>query len=334
MRLRHPDGQTVHVATVVSVESVKDVRALLRTLDARVVPQRQRLFADVLSVSLRLGPILAATLASSLGLRQRLRHELATRRLEVVTLDTGPDAIPADGSWRTWWTHTLDLARVLVDLLPEDSHHGSVSTTLPRSAVAALTAPPDAPEPVTPAAAEQAAEQAAQHAADREHELHELREREWQAATRLMADLSGGLTEIAWHTGRLIRVAVEAAPHTLITGSKDIVRLLERADPARIGACLSAARLAEAAESPAQALARLRRARLSVVKLRLGGHADPELAATGRTMLAAVLGGVRADCDHLEVDGTEELDAARDELGAVGLDGAADRPMPGVGRAV
>lgn len=327
MRLRHPDGQTVHVATVVSVENVKDVRALLRTLDTRVVPQRQRLFADVLSVSLRLGPILAATLASSLGLRQRLRQELAVRRLEVVTLDTGPDAIPPDGSWRTWWMHTLDLARVLVDLLPEDSHHGSVSTTLPRSA-AALAPIPAAPAPAEPA---EAAEQAA---ADREHELHELREREWQAATRLMADLSGGLTEIAWHTGRLVRVAVEAAPQTLITGSKDIVRLLERADPARIGACLSAARLAEAAESPAQALTRLRRARLSVVKLRLGGHADPELAATGRTMLAAVLGGVHAECDHLEVEGTEELDAARDELGAVGLDGAADRPMPGVGRAV
>ncbi|WP_203740330.1 hypothetical protein [Catellatospora bangladeshensis] len=318
------------MATVVSVENVKDVRALLRALDARVVPQRQRLFADVLSVSLRLGPILAATLASSLGLRQRLRHELATRRLEVVTLDTGPDAIPPDASWRTWWMHTLDLARVLVDLLPDDSHHGSVSTTLPRSAAALAAAPAPAPA-AEPAPGEEAT---AQGAADRDHELHELREREWQAATRLMADLSGGLTEIAWHTGRLVRVAVEAAPQTLVTGSKDIVRLLERADPARIGACLSAARLAEAAESPAQALTRLRRSRLSVVKLRLGGHADPDLAATGRTMLAAVLGGVHAECDHLEVEGTEELDAARDELGAVGLDGAADRPMPGVGRAV
>ncbi|MEV4412246.1 hypothetical protein [Catellatospora sp. NPDC049609] len=322
------------MATVVSVENVKDVRALLRTLDARVVPQRQRLFADVLSVSLRLGPILAATLASSLGLRQRLRHELATRRLEVVTLDAGPDATPSDGSWRTWWMHTLDLARVLVDLLPEDSQHGSISTTLPRSATAALARAPQPPAPVAPGAAQEAAEQAAERAADREHELHELREREWQAAARLMADLSGGLTEIAWHTGRLVRVAVEAAPQTLVSGSKDVVRLLERADPARIGACLSAAQLADAAESPAQALTRLRRARLSVVKLRLGNHADPELAATARTMLAAVLGGVRADCDHLEVDGTEELDAARDELGAVGLDGAADRPMPGVGRAV
>lgn len=318
MRLRHPDGQTVHVATVVSVENVKDVRALLKMLDARVVPQRQRLFADVLSVSLRLGPILAATLASSLGLRRRLRHELAVRRLEVVTLDTGPDVTPPDGSWRTWWMHTLDLARVLVDLLPEDSAHGSISTTLPRSVVAALTG--DEADAETDAAADEA--------------RREQREREWQVATRLMADLSGGLTEIAWHTGRLVRVAVEPAPKTLVTGSQDIVRLLERADPARIGACLSAENLAHAAESPAQALTRLRRARLSVVKLRLGHHADDtDLAAVGRTMLAAVLGGVHAGCDHLEVDGTEELDAARDELSAVGLDGAADRPMPGVGRA-
>jgi sugar phosphate isomerase/epimerase len=306
------------VATVVSVENVKDVRALLKTLDARVVPQRQRLFADVLSVSLRLGPILAATLASSLGLRQRLRHELAVRRLEVVTLDTGPDVTPPDGSWRTWWMHTLDLARVLVDLLPEDSAHGSISTTLPRSAVAALTG--DEADGETDAAADEV--------------RREQREREWQVATRLMADLSGGLTEIAWHTGRLVRVAVEAAPNTLVTGSQDVVRLLERADPARIGACLSAEQLAHAAESPAQALTRLRRARLSVVKLRLGHHADgTDLAAVARSMLAAVLGGVHAGCDHLEVDGTEELDAARDELSAVGLDGAADRPMPGVGRA-
>ncbi|MEU8006499.1 hypothetical protein AB0B66_35540 [Catellatospora sp. NPDC049111] len=306
------------MATVVSVENVKDVRALLKTLDARVVPQRQRLFADVLSVSLRLGPILAATLASSLGLRQRLRHELAVRRLEVVTLDTGPDVTPPDGSWRTWWMHTLDLARVLVDLLPEDSAHGSISTTLPRSAVAALTG--DAADAETDTAADEV--------------RREQREREWQVATRLMADLSGGLTEIAWHTGRLVRVAVEAAPNTLVTGSQDVVRLLERADPARIGACLSAEQLAHAAESPAQALTRLRRARLSVVKLRLGHHADgTDLAAVARSMLAAVLGGVHAGCDHLEVDGIEELDAARDELGAVGLDGAADRPMPGVGRA-
>ncbi|MEU7825846.1 hypothetical protein [Catellatospora sp. NPDC049133] len=306
------------MATVVSVENVKDVRALLKTLDARVVPQRQRLFADVLSVSLRLGPILAATLASSLGLRQRLRHELAVRRLEVVTLDTGPDVTPPDGSWRTWWMHTLDLARVLVDLLPEDSAHGSISTTLPRSAVAALTG--DEADGETDAAADEV--------------RREQREREWQVATRLMADLSGGLTEIAWHTGRLVRVAVEAAPNTLVTGSQDVVRLLERADPARIGACLSAEQLAHAAESPAQALTRLRRARLSVVKLRLGHHADgTDLAAVARSMLAAVLGGVHAGCDHLEVDGTEELDAARDELSAVGLDGAADRPMPGVGRA-
>lgn len=318
MRLRHPDGQTVHVATVVSVENVKDVRALLKTLDARVVPQRQRLYADVLSVSLRLGPILAATLASSLGLRRRLRHELAVRRLEVVTLDTGPDVTPPDGSWRTWWMHTLDLARVLVDLLPEDSAHGSISTTLPRSAVPALTG--DELDAETDTVADEA--------------RREQREREWQVATRLMADLSGGLTEIAWHTGRLVRVAVEAAPKTLVTGSQDIVRLLDRADPARIGACLSAEQLAQAAESPAQALTRLRRARLSVVKLRLGHHADDsDLAAVARSMLAAVLGGVHAGCDHLEVEGTEELDAARDELGAVGLDGAADRPMPGVGRA-
>ncbi|WP_144119524.1 hypothetical protein [Catellatospora sichuanensis] len=306
------------MATVVSVENVKDVRALLKTLDNRVVPQRQRLFADVLSVSLRLGPILAATLASSLGLRRRLRHELATRRLEVVTLDTGPDLAAPDGSWRTWWMHTLDLARVLVDLLPEDSAHGSISTTLPRSAVPALTG--DEADAETDTAADEA--------------RREQREREWQVATRLMADLSGGLTEIAWHTGRLVRVAVEAAPKTLITGSQDVVRLLERADPARIGACLSAAQLADAKESPAQALTRLRRARLSVVKLRLGHHADDsDLGAVARSMLAAVLGGVHAGCDHLEVDGTEELDAARDELSAVGLDGAADRPMPGVGRA-
>ena len=238
----------------------------------------------------------------------------------MVTLDTGPDLTAPDGSWRTWWMQTLDLARVLVDLLPEDSAHGSISTTLPRSAVPALTATGDEADAETDTAADEA--------------RREQREREWQVATRLMADLSGGLTEIAWHTGRLVRVAVEAAPKTLITGSQDVVRLLERADPARIGACLSAAQLADAKESPAQALTRLRRARLSVVKLRLGHHADDtDLAAVARSMLAAVLGGVHAGCDHLEVDGTDELDAARDELSAVGLDGAADRPMPGVGRA-
>ncbi|GHJ45283.1 hypothetical protein Cs7R123_26250 [Catellatospora sp. TT07R-123] len=296
MRLRHPDGQTVHVATVVSVENVKDVRGLLRRLDTAVVPQRQRLLADVLSISLRLGPILATTLASSIGLRRRLRTELASRSLEVVTLDAGAEATPADGTWRSWWLYTLDLARVLVDLMPEDSNHGSVSTTLPRFGT----------------------DQAETHR---------------EIAARLLSDLSAGLTEVAWHTGRLVRVAVEAAPQTLVSGSQDIVALLDRADPSRIGACLSPAHLMLSAESATQAVTRLRRARLSVVKVRLGRHDDPEQAELARTMLAAVLGGPHADCDHLEVDDVAELDAARDELGVVGLDGAADPPLPGIGRA-
>lgn len=298
MRLRHPDGQTVHLATVISVENVRDMPTLLRRLDTEAVPERERHLADVLSISLRLGPVFAATLASSLGMRRRLRDELAARALEVVTLDTGADATPPDGAWRAWCTYTLDLARVLVDLLPDDGAHGSVSTTLPF------------------------------FGSDDEQEG------QWQVAVRLLDDLSAGLTEIAWHTGRLVRVAIEPAPLTLISNSDGAVRLLSRADPARVGVCLNPHHLAMVGETPAQALAQLRRSRLAVVKVRLGATTQvAQQEAVTQAVLGSLLGGARADCDHLEASAPAQLDAALDELGVLGLDGATGRPMPGAGRA-
>ena len=73
------------------------------------------------------------------GARRRLRRELDARGLEVVTLNGFPyQAFQApvvkhavyqpDWTTRSGCAYTLDLARVLADLLPDDAARGSIST--------------------------------------------------------------------------------------------------------------------------------------------------------------------------------------------------------------
>jgi hypothetical protein len=291
MRLRHPDGTAVHIATLVPATGAKDVQHLLRLLDKQLAPQRRRLGVDTLNISLQLPPRLVSTLALSLGMRRRLRQELADRGFDLVTLDAGGPVSPLDGDWRGWLSYTLDLARIVVDLMPDDSVYGSVSTRLP--------ATPDG---------------AAQHEPE-----------QWQTGVRLLGDLGAGLVEIAWHTGRLARVALEPAPFTPLAGINVVSRLLENVDRARIGFALNPRLLADTGETATRTLTQLRRARVSVVKLRVGSSLlDPGPRPVAVSCLEELFGGLHPECDHVEVDGSADLDGVHEELGVLGMAGAAD----------
>lgn len=289
MRLRHPDGETVYLASLLHCAPDNDLRGLFQRLDSWSEAGRADAGAgDAVSLSLTLNPSLASALAGSTGMRRRLQYGLASRGYEVVTLSgTFPHR-----HWRTWWTHVLDLARVLADLLPEDTTHGSISTRVPS-----------------------------------------LGEDPWDSAARELDDLSSGLTEIAWHTGSFVRVGCELGDGTLLATVDDAVRLLGSVDPTRIGVCLSPCHLAATAEPPAQALVKLRRARLPVVKAGLAdaSFAEPVIAVT-QAALAALLGGSHAVCDHFETTTPTAAEATREEFSALGLDGAGERPMRGIGR--
>lgn len=278
MRLRHIDGQTVHLVGSLSAGASAEPDNDLRDLLLRV----QSYEGDLTCCSLSLTPSLASALAGSISMRRRLQLALDSRDLEVVTLQAA--VIPR--SWRDWWTYLLDLAYILADLLPEDTTHGSVCTAVPA-----------------------------------------LGEDPWETAARELEDLGSGLTEIAWHTGSFIRVACAQQDGTLLATIDDTCRLLSSIDPTRIGVCLDPTRLAKLSETPAQALVKLRRAKLNIVKVKL---VEPGAQA----LLNAILGGPRALCDHIEATTPETMEEARQEMAILGLDGADDRPIPGLGRSV
>ncbi|WP_216592940.1 metabolite traffic protein EboE [Verrucosispora sioxanthis] len=139
MRLRHPGGGTVHLGYCTNVHPAEDLAGIVAQLDRYAVPVRETLGADPLGLGLWLAAPVAAELAADPAARRRLRTELTVRGLEVVTLNGFPYAafqapVVKGAVYRPDWTtddrlgYTLDLARVLADLLPDDAARGSVST--------------------------------------------------------------------------------------------------------------------------------------------------------------------------------------------------------------
>jgi sugar phosphate isomerase/epimerase len=338
MRLRHPDGQLVHLGYCTNVHPAEDLAGILGQLDTYAAAVRARLGGDVLGLGLWLAAPVASALADAPASRRRLRRELDARGLEVVTLNGFPyesfqAPVVKHAVYQPDWTsprrlaYTLDLARILADLLPDDAARGSVSTL-----------PLAWREPWTSTEAD--------------------------AASRLLDDLAEGLTEVAWLTGRLVRVGFEPEPGCVIETTAQAVTALRGVDTDRLGICLDLAHLACAWEDPAQALARLADAGLPVVKVQvsaaleaddpvgakdvLQGYVEPRFlhqtrAAGGeavddldialaeelpgpwrvhyhvpvhaapipplsttlptlRTALGELLGGAVAGCDHLEVE--------------------------------
>ncbi|MFG2105146.1 metabolite traffic protein EboE [Micromonospora echinaurantiaca] len=254
MRLRHAGGSTVHLGYCTNVHPAEDLAGVLAQLDSYALPVRRHLDADLLGLGLWLAAPVAAELAAAPVARRRLRAELAARGLEVVTLNGFPYAafqapvVKGDVYHPDWTTdrrlrYTLDLARVLADLLPEDAARGSIST-LPL---------------------------AWRHPWDGSRA---------DAARRRLDQLAAGLAAVERDTGRPIRVGFEPEPGCLVESTGQAAGVLSGMDTERLGVCLDLAHLACAWEQPAEALARLSAAGLPVVKVQVSAAIEAPAEAT------------------------------------------------------
>jgi sugar phosphate isomerase/epimerase len=241
MRLRHTDGSTVHLAYCTNVHPAETLDGIVTQLSDYAEPVRRRLGADRLGVGLWLPADTAAQLAADPASVARLRRELDERGLETFTLNGFPyrgfhapvvkrAVYVPDWSEPARLDYTLNLARVLAGLLPEDAVRGSVST-LPLAWRTAWSGVQRA------------------------------------AAARQLHELALGLKRLEQETGRVVRVAVEPEPGCLAETTEQALDVLAGTDRDWIGLCLDSCHLAVAHEDPADAVARLLDAGVAVVKL-------------------------------------------------------------------
>jgi hypothetical protein len=241
MRFRHPDGTVIHLAYCTNVHRAENLAGVIDQLGRFGEPIRERLGVDRLGLGLWLARDVATALSDEPASRDRLRSELSSRGLEVVTLNGFPyrgfgNAVVKGAVYIPDWadparlTYTVDLARILADLLPDDAARGSIST-LP---LAWRT--------------------------------------EWPAQRRVacarqLGFLAESLGRVQAETGRTVRVGFEPEPGCLIETTADAVHELDAIDNQWLGLCLDACHLAVAFEEPAAALERLDTAGLPIVKL-------------------------------------------------------------------
>lgn len=263
MRLRHPDGTVVHLGYGTNVLPAEDVDGLVRQVGTYGDRLRRHLDTDRVGLGMWLPAAAARTLAADLGAVERLRESIDAHGVEVVTLNAFPyaafqDAVVKKRVYHPTWAerarldYTLDVARVLAALLPDDAARGSIST-LPL----AWRAP-------------------------------WLADRQSHAELHLKA-LAEGLAEIEADTGRTVRVAFEPEPGCVIETIAEAVERLDSVDRDRIGVCLDLCHLAVGFESVPDALARLDAAGLDVVKVQPAAAlvVDDPAAPEVRAALAA-----------------------------------------------
>ncbi|MEU6348399.1 metabolite traffic protein EboE [Streptomyces sp. NPDC047072] len=250
MRFLHPDGTTVHLGYCSNVHQAEDLEGVIAQLAAYAEPVRERLDVGRLGIGLWLAHPVVSELTADQGALARLKAELRSRGLETVTLNAFPyagfhrEVVKKDVYLPDWTdearlTYTLDCARILAELLPDDAERGSISTL-----------PLAWRDPWPSASAE--------------------------AARRALDRLSDGLAGIEDDTGRRIRVAFEPEPGCVVETTAQAVRALGGLDPDRLGVCLDACHLAVQFEHPAAALRRLADAGLPVVKLQASCAVEAE----------------------------------------------------------
>ncbi|MFJ8336728.1 metabolite traffic protein EboE [Streptomyces sp. NPDC094437] len=241
MRFLHPDGTTVHLAYCSNVHQAEDLDGVIGQLASYAEPVRQRLGVDRLGIGLWLARDVVTALTDRPDAIGHLRRELTARGLETVTLNAFPyggfhrEVVKRDVYLPDWTDparlrYTVDCARVLAALLPDDARRGSVST-LP---LAWRTPWP------TPA------HDTARHALDQ---------------------LTAELAELERKTGRVVRVGFEPEPGCVVENTVQAAQQLGGLDPERLGICLDTCHLAVQFEEPADALRRLADAGLPVVKV-------------------------------------------------------------------
>ena len=225
-----------------NVHPAEDLAGVLAQLDRYAEPVRRLVGVDTLGLGLWLPASLAAVLADDADLRRKLRAELDARGLEVYTLNAFPyggfhDEVVKHSVYRPQWTdprrleYTVDCAIVLADLLPGTASYGSIST-LP---LAWRTPWDDADD---------------------------------RTAADALAELTRMLDGMARANGRPIRLAVEPEPGCVLDSVADAVAwLAPRVDPRYVGLCLDTCHLAVSFADPAETVAAIHDAGLSVVKV-------------------------------------------------------------------
>lgn len=240
MRFRHDDGSLVHLAYCTNVHPAEDVDGLLAQLGRIAAPVRAALDTSVLGVGLWLPAPAAAGLAADPAATGRLRDELSRLGLEVVTMNGFPyrgfsEPVVKHAVYQPDWTdparaaYTLDLARVLAALLPDDAAEGSIST-LPL----AWRKPWD--------------------------------DERARAVVGALTGVAEGLAALAAETGRPVRLGLEPEPGCVLERVAQAATVLGGVAPEWIGVCLDACHLAVAFEEPAAAIEALKEAGVAVVK--------------------------------------------------------------------
>ncbi|MFJ5222451.1 metabolite traffic protein EboE [Streptomyces sp. NPDC088400] len=290
MRFRHPEGSTVHLSYCTNVHPAENLEGVLAQLRDHCEPVRKRLGRDRLGIGLWLARGAAQTLANDPAALRGLRAELERRGLEVVTLNGFPyEGFGAEEvKYRVYkpdWadperlSHTVELARLLAALLPDDVTEGSVST-LPLAWRTVFDAPAA------------------------------------RAAHKALTVLSERLDALEETTGKSIRIALEPEPGCIVETTADAIRPLTDLPGDRIGICIDTCHLATSFEDPATALDALEAAHITIPKAQLsaalhaeephlpevrealGAFAEPRFLHQTRTRTAA---GLR---------GTDDLDEA------------------------
>jgi sugar phosphate isomerase/epimerase len=290
MRLRHRDGTVVHLAYGSNVHPAESLDGILDQLRRYAGRVRARLGVDRLGVGLWLPAPTAHDLARDPHAVARLRGALDRHGLEVVTLNAFPyrgfhepvvkrDVYRPDWSERARLGYTLDCARVLAALLPDDAARGSIST-LPLGWRTPWFADRDS------------------------------------AARDLIGELADGLAAVSADLGRPVRVGFEPEPGCVVETTRDAVTRLAGLDPEHLGICLDTCHLATGFEDGPEALDRLAVAGLPVVKVQASAalHADDPADAATRDALAAYaeqrfLHQTR-ECRGPRVDGRDDLPEA------------------------
>ena len=256
MRFRHDDGSVVHLAYCTNVDPAEDVDGLLAHLGRVAAPVRAALDVAVLGVGLWLPAPAAAALAGDPAATARLRDELTRLGLEVVTMNGFPyrgfsEPVVKYAVYQPDWTdparaaYTLDVARVLAGLLPDDAAEGTVST-LPL----AWRRPWD--------------------------------DQRTKAAVAALAGVAEGLASLAETTGRPVRLGLEPEPGCVLERVAHAASVLAGIAPEWIGVCLDACHMAVAFEDPAAALEAVTESGVAVVKAQVSNAlsaTEPRLRA-------------------------------------------------------
>ena len=243
MRFRHPAGSVVHLAYCSNVHPAEDVNGVISQLSRFAAPLRETLEVPRLGVGLWLAAPAAAALLEDTSSLDRLRSALGEHNLEVVTFNGFPyrafhapvvkrDVYVPDWTDPARADYTLDLARLLALLLPDDVEEGSIST-LPLGWRTNWS------------------------------------ERSSEEARYALERVTAGLVKLAGETGRKVRLALEPEPGCFVETVEGAIEALKGQDPQWIGVCLDACHLAVQFEDPESSLAALHEASVPVFKAQI-----------------------------------------------------------------